>query len=532
MSTGVVPGTPYGTVVVFGTGANLLVNAGASSSQGSSSYALPTKTATTVTLTATGGTFDGSPFVAQALVGTQSIKPSQSLDGITPSLTYYAVSGTSLTDLGIAAPTNAGTYIVVASFSGDTKFAASHATTSFTISPATLTATIIGNPTRTYDGTTEATLTSANFSLSGLASGQSFTVTQTAGTYNSAYVVSATTVTASLSASNFTAGTGALTSNYTLPTTASGPGAITPYAFTYQIGNDSHLYGSTANLAADLGTTISTGVNGENLAITYSSTGNTTTATVGTYPITGTLSNDTGSTSNYTVTLLPGTLTVTMPSGFYILDPTAGGALTMSGSASINLPYDVVIDSSSSSALTISGGASVKAEAIEVVGGVKKTGSPTLSPQPVTGIKAVADPLASLPMPALPPNQTNYGSKSIGGSSTVTLQPGVYRQISISGSAKVTLAAGTYVIQGGGFTASASAVVSINAGTSIILEGGGLLVSGGASVSGSQVTIFNFGTNYNGTTDGGSFGPITLGGSGSVSLTPPSSGTYTGILIF
>ena len=51
--------------------------------------------------------------------------------------------------------------------------------------PETLTAAIIGDPTKTYDGTTTATLTPANFSLSGLVSGESFTVTQTAGTYNS-----------------------------------------------------------------------------------------------------------------------------------------------------------------------------------------------------------------------------------------------------------------------------------------------------------------------------------------------------------
>ena len=144
----------------------------------------------------------------------------------------------------------------------------------------------------------------------------------------------------------------------------------------------------------------------------------------------------------------------------------------------------------------------------------------------------IPDPLAALPMPAIPPNLPNYGSKSIGGSTTTTLQPGLYSQISVSGAARVTLAAGTYVIQGGGFTAAGSAVITIGAGTSIILEGGGLSVSGAAAVSGTNVTIFNFGTNYNGTTDGGSFGPITLSGSGSVSVTPPSTGVYANILVF
>src|SRR5262249_48706157 len=76
-------------------------------------------------------------------------------------------------------------------------------------------------------------------------------------------------------------------------------GLINQYAFTYQIGNDSHVYGTTANFSADLGTTISTGVNNETLGISYSSTGNTTTALVGTDPITGALSNGTGLLSNY-----------------------------------------------------------------------------------------------------------------------------------------------------------------------------------------------------------------------------------------
>ncbi|HEV8064803.1 MAG TPA: hypothetical protein VGP46_08235, partial [Acidimicrobiales bacterium] len=241
--------------------------------------------------------------------------------------------------------------------------------------------------------------------------------------------------------------------------------------------------------------------------------------------------------ANYTIGYVNGTLTVTAAtwstSGtIYILDPSAGGALTLSGSAGVNVTGNVYVDSSSSSAIVISGAASVKAAGIQVVGGVQKSGSPTFSPQPATGSHLVSDPLAGLPMPAIPAGLTNYGSKSVGGSSTAALQPGIYSQISVSGAGKITLAAGTYVIQGGGLTASGSGTVSIAAGTSIILEGGGLSVSGAAAVTGTGVTLFNFGTAYNGTTDGGTFGPITLSGSGSVSLTPASSGTYAGILIF
>jgi hypothetical protein len=151
-------------------------------------------------------------------------------------------------------------------------------------------------------------------------------------------VATANTVTASPSPGNFTAGSGTLATNYTLPTSASGAGTINPHAFTYQIGNDSHSYGSTANFATDLGTSINTGVNGENLSITYSSPGNTATSGVGTHPITGTLANGSGLTSNYAVTLHPGTLTVS-PAALTITasdeTKTAGQTLTFGSGSTL-----------------------------------------------------------------------------------------------------------------------------------------------------------------------------------------------------
>ena len=72
----------------------------------------------------------------------------------------------------------------------------------------TVTASIIGDPTRPYNGNTTATLTAATFSLAGLVGGDTIGVTQTAGTYNSKDVAAANTVTASLAAGDFTAGMG------------------------------------------------------------------------------------------------------------------------------------------------------------------------------------------------------------------------------------------------------------------------------------------------------------------------------------
>ncbi len=100
-----------------------------------------------------------------------------------------------------------------------------------------------------------------------------------------------------------------MASDYSV-TLTNGTLTVNPYALNYTIGNDSQVYGSPANLAHDLPGTLATGVNGETLAIAYSSTGDTTTANVGTYAITGVVSNGTGLVSNYTVTLTNGTLTV------------------------------------------------------------------------------------------------------------------------------------------------------------------------------------------------------------------------------
>jgi hypothetical protein len=121
----------------------------------------------------------------------------------------------------------AGSYALNVNFAAQGIYAASSATGTLTVDKAPLTVAIINDPTKTYDGTTSATLTPADFNLSGLVSGQSFTVTQTEGSYNSPNVTSEATVTALLSASDFTPSAGTLASNYTFPTIASGTGSIT-----------------------------------------------------------------------------------------------------------------------------------------------------------------------------------------------------------------------------------------------------------------------------------------------------------------
>lgn len=93
----------------------------------------------TVTFSNVGGEFDGSPLAATvAITGTGAdSSPSTSLDGVTPTLTYYDGSGTSGTDLGATPPTAVGTYTVVASLAASANYTAvQSAPVTFKIRPA------------------------------------------------------------------------------------------------------------------------------------------------------------------------------------------------------------------------------------------------------------------------------------------------------------------------------------------------------------------------------------------------------------
>ena len=238
-----------------------------------------------------------------------------------------------------------------------------------------------------------------------------------------------------------------------------------------------------------------------------SSSGGVMTATLGTsrLPVgTDTITATYGGDSDFLTST--GTLTITINQSIIVLDPSAGGALSVSGNASINIPGVLYVDSGSSTALSASGNAQVTASVIDVHGNVQKRGNASLSPTPITGAPVLADPLAGLALPSTS-GLANHGAESLSGNSSATIQPGIYSQITVSGNARLTLNSGTYIIEGGGFS-----------------------VSGNASVTGSGVMIVNAGSNYPGT--GGKYGGITLGGNGTCNLSPATSGTYAGIVFF
>lgn len=197
----------------------------------------------------------------------------------------------------------------------------------------------------------------------------------------------------------------------------------------------------------------------------------------------------------------------------YALDPTGSG-IQLSG-ATVDADCGVLVESPSGGAFQCSG-SSINAPSIAVVGSLQNAGC-TFSTVPKAGatLPNPADPLSSLPKPAIPPCGTSTSSPYHGSSSvanitgTATLYPdfAYCGGITISSTAHVTLSPGTYVLFG-------------NANDS------GLRLCVQATVTGTGVTFYNAGTS----------GAITLynvsTGTGGISLRAPTSGPHAGILFF
>jgi hypothetical protein len=88
------------------------------------------------------------------------------------------------------------------------------------------------------------------------------------------------------------------------------PFIIDPAPLTVTVPSLSKTYGQAIDLAAALGRTVPTGVNGETLSIAYASAGAAASIPDGSYPISAQLSDGSGKLSNYSVQVIPGTLTV------------------------------------------------------------------------------------------------------------------------------------------------------------------------------------------------------------------------------
>ena len=164
------------------------------------------------------------------------------------------VTGVTLTSAGAAATaTVAGSPYTItpsaATGSGLSNYTITYATGNLTVNPATLTAGLTGTVSKTYNATNAATLTSGNYTLTGVVNGDTVNLNDpTSGTYASVNVGTGINVTVTgLAISGSGAG------NYVLgSTTATGAvGTITAAPLTITASAQSKTYGT----ALSLGTT-------------------------------------------------------------------------------------------------------------------------------------------------------------------------------------------------------------------------------------------------------------------------------------
>jgi len=194
------------------------------------------------------------------------------------------------------------------------------------------------------------------------------------------------------------------------------------------------------------------------------------------------------------------------PNCVYVMDPSASGALSVTGNIAIHTGCGLLIDSSSSSGLLASGNITITASTIGVAGGYSSTGNISMTPTPKTGIVAAPDPLSYVQAPTV--GSCAHNSYTLSGNT------------GSSGSPK-QLSPGVYC---GGITVSGNSWLTFNPGT-FILAGGGLQVSNNSVMTGAGVTFYN-------TTGTGGYKGIVISGNSTMNFTAPTTGTLAGILFF
>ncbi len=278
-STVTIGGFPFKITYQGGTGHDVVL------------IALPLPTSTTVSASAQSSTY------GQSLTFTATVS-GQSGPALGGSVSFYDGTPSPGTLLGSATLNGAdqatfatkalnavsSPHQVYAVYGGSTHYASSTTTqpASVTITPATLTPTLVGTVTKTYDGTTTATLSGANYQLSGVVGTDVVSLNNpTTGTYDTKDVGTAKMVTVSgLSLMGKDAG------NYVLgSSTASGPvGMIIPKPLTVTgITAQNKVYDGTTSATIDTsGATLSGVIGGDNVSlVTTGATGVFADKTVG-----------------------------------------------------------------------------------------------------------------------------------------------------------------------------------------------------------------------------------------------------------
>jgi hypothetical protein len=143
-----------------------------------------------------------------------------------------------------------------------------------------------------------------------------------------------------------------------------------------------------------------------------------------------------------------------------------------------------------------------------VTGGVQAADAGRMSPAPTTGVAAAADPFLSIAGPSTTGVPTFAGQTIT--NATVTLSPGVYTGLVTVGNLGIArLNTGRYIFRAG-----------------ITTTGTGSLVLAGAG----GVLLYNANANYPAV--GGVCGSVSLAGSGTMTLSAGSTGSYAGMIVF
>lgn len=306
----------------------------------------------TLAITRPDGVYSGSSFPATVTVAGTNGSPGTLLEGVSPTVAYYAGSAASGQPLA-GAPTLAGTYTVLASFPGSTSYAAATLTKTFAIQRATPQLSVAGSNI-TYSGNPDA----ASAAVAGVSGtfASSLDGVQPGLTY-----YAGTTATGSpLAGAPVNAGKYTVVANFAgstsyQPASASATFTIAKANPAIAIADPSATYDGAAHgasaIVTGVGATSGTTLDGASLSFTYYA-GSTPTGTplagppsaAGTYTVVATFPGSTNYTNatasrSYTISRASPSLIVTNSGGVYSGNPTntAWTITGVNGTASASL---------------------------------------------------------------------------------------------------------------------------------------------------------------------------------------------------
>jgi len=180
-----------------------------------------------------------------------------------------------------------------------------------------------------------------------------------------------------------------------------------------------------------------------------------------------------------------------------------GTGISLSGSANISLGCGILSNSISDDSVTLGGNTEITASPIASAGQIDVSGGPTINTSSeIEGAARGTNPYADLVVPA--PASCDADHTNVAINSDTVLSPGTYC---------------------GGIRINSGAVVTLDPGE-FIIDNGDLDIRGGASVSGDEITVLLT------SSDGNNFGNLKYNGGSDISLSAPTSGSFSGVLFF